>query len=269
MPYGSRKMQSGKLTLARLRTALARVRGKGSKMGKKAYGFVKSTVSTKRAPFSKLIGDSLYVDHPIRARGAFPNTMFAQHRYVEKLELYADNTTGRTGSDIPFRLNSLYDPYFPAGGHQPLGFDQMAQMYNNYCVWKVEVQVRIVDVSTSGGKTFLAINRRASTAVYNLSGVKSAQEIQEQPGNTIMDGKVGTTWNDTIMIADVEGKPRSAVFTENSFSGSTGSDPIVHPYLSLACGTYDEPALEQSWVRCLVSFVFHARWSNPHPLPQS
>lgn len=269
MPYGSRKMYRGKLTLARLRTALSRVGGKGKKVAKKAYGNAKSTIGAKRAPFSKLIGNSLYVDHPVRARGAFPNTMFAQHRYSHSLLLNADNTTGRTGSDLAFRLNGMYDPYFPTGGHQPMGFDQMIALYNVYTVYKVEVQVRVVEVSTSGGKTFVAINQRPSTAVYTLGGVKSAEEIQEQPSNTIMDGQVGTTWNHSLYVADVEGKPRSAVFTENSFAGSASADPVVTPYLSLVCGTYDEPAMESSWVRVLVSFVFHARWSNPNPLNQS
>lgn len=263
-------MYARKLTLGRLRTALARIGGKGKKgYAKKAYGNVKSLVTTKRAPFSKLIGNSLYVDHPIRGRGAFPNTTFSQHRYSQSLLLSADNTTGRTGSDIAFRLGGMYDPYFPTGGHQPMGYDQMVPIWNNYTVYKVDVQVRIVEVSTSGGKTFVAINRRASTAAYTLGGVKSAEEIQEQPTNTIMDGLVGSTWNDTMFIADIEGKPRSAIFTENAYTGSASADPVATPYLSLACGTYDEPGMESSWVRVLVSFVFHARWSNPNALNQS
>lgn len=268
MPY-ERKGNRGKLTLARLRTALGRVSGKGRKVAKKTYGSVKSLVTTRRAPFSKLIGNSLYVDHPARNRGAFPNTVFTQHRYAQTLLLNADNTTGRTGSELAFRLAGMYDPYYSGGGHQPLGFDQMTPLYHNYTVYKVDIQVRVVEVSTSGGKTFVAINQRPSTSLYNLAGVKSAEEIQEQPMNTIMDGQVGTTWNHSVYIADIEGKNRSVIFNENNYTGSSGADPVITPYLSLAVGTYDEPGMESSWVRVMLSLVYHARWSNPNPLNQS
>lgn len=39
--------------------------------------------------------------------------------------------------DYQFRLNSIYDPDLTGGGHQPLGRDQLAGLYNRYRVDKV------------------------------------------------------------------------------------------------------------------------------------
>lgn len=269
MPYGSRKVQSSKLTLARLRTALNRVNGKGRKVAKKAYGNARSLAATSKVPFAKRLGGLLQIDKPLRSRGAFPATLWTQHRYTEVRLLNADNTTGRTGSEAAYNLGSLYSPRYSGGGHQPMGFDQMIVAYHNYVVYKVDIQVRIVEAATSGGKAFVVCNKRASTDTYNLSGVKSAEECQEQPNNTLIDADEGVTWNTTLHNADIEGKPRSAIFTENSYTGSATGNPTANPYFSMACGTYDEPGGASSWVRVMVSFVFHVRWTNPLSLGQS
>lgn len=254
------------------RGAIARIT-RNLKKGKKAskYGIAKSLLYKKnKQPFSNTYGSSITIDRPIAGRGAFPNTLFTQLRYSDNLLLNADNLTGRTGSDISYRLNSLFDPYFAAGGHQPLGFDQLSAIYNNYTVYKVDVQVRVVQSSgSSGGKTFIAVNRRPSTSLYILGGLKTAYEIQEQPGNTVIAGDLLQTWNDTIWVADVEGKKRSSIFTENSFTGSASTNPTETPYISFTCGTFDEPASTSSWVRILVSFNYHCRFSNQNALPIS
>lgn len=53
-------------------------------------------------------------------------------RYVDYMNAAA--TTVGMGYTQDWVLNSVYDPYAGAGGHQPLGYDQMAAFYNRYRV---------------------------------------------------------------------------------------------------------------------------------------
>lgn len=264
-----RKYGMSKATRSHILAAIRRSR-KGRKNGKtNVYGESRSLSFTTKVPFAKRLGEKLQIDRPIRGRGAFPNTMWTQHRYSDQLLLIADNTTGRTGTGLAYRLNSLFDPYFPVGGHQPLGFDQLTPVYQVYCVYKVDVQVRVTEAFGSGGKAFCVAGIKPSTSTYTVGTLKAAQELQEQPNNTIIDASEGVTWNTTLWVADVEGRPRSQIFNDDSYVAAVSANPILTPFIEFACGTYGEPAMESSSVRVMVSFVFHTRWSNPNPLPGS
>jgi len=49
----------------------------------------------------------------------------------------------------PFHQNSMYDPYQPAGGHQPLYFDQYSAIYNHWVVNKARIKVTFVGTTAS------------------------------------------------------------------------------------------------------------------------
>lgn len=228
----------------------------------------KSIISRVPRPFGINLGDMLHVDRLANGRGAFPNELYCSLRYTDFLSSSADNLTGLTGSEVAYRLNSLFDPYFSGGGHQPLGFDQLTPIYGQYTVYKVDVQVRVTSY-VGTGDPFLAVNVRPSTSTYVLSGLKNAGEILEQPNNTVLDGTIKQSWNQTFWIGSIEGLPNSKIMSENNYSAVSTTNPSNTPYLSLACGTYQTPASSTNSVYYQISFVFHARFSNQNPLAQS
>lgn len=57
--------------------------------------------------------------------------MTVKLRYHETI---AVNPTSGAASAIAFRANSCYDPYVPAGGHQPKGLDQYFALYDKAVV---------------------------------------------------------------------------------------------------------------------------------------
>ncbi len=90
------------------------------------------------------------------ARGAFrrriprgvKNTVFPQKAVVK--HRYCDVYTHQVASTItPFttfqtyRTNSTFDPYETGVGHQPLGRDQYAALYNKYCVIGSKMTVKM------------------------------------------------------------------------------------------------------------------------------
>lgn len=266
MPYARRIRRSTVKRAARRTTRRAKY-NTGDKSV--SWGKGAKSVITQRSPaFSKNLGSALHVDRPLVEGGAFPATMFTKLRYSQQLILYTDNLTNRTGSEVAFRLGSLFDPDFTTTGHQPLGFDQLAAIYKLYRVYKVDIQVRVTGRFGSG-VTFVVAGVRSSLASYQLGGLKSGQEVIEQPANTVLDAALNQTWEQSYYLADIEGISRQRLMTDDQYNSSVTTNPYLTPYLALAAGTWDEPASASNGAYVVVNFVFHAAFSGPQPLPVS
>lgn len=79
----------------------------------------------------------------------YPNGLIAKHKYSEATVLQGSYTT----SDVPstqmysFRCANMFDPDRAAGGHQPLFYDEMAIIYNQYRVLGAKCKIRFVNLS--------------------------------------------------------------------------------------------------------------------------
>lgn len=266
MPYGySRKRGSrvsGRRTTKRTRK---------SRTGYAKSASAKSLSAKSTAlPYGVNLGSALHVDRGIgNNRALMPARLATKMRYVDKLALYSDNLTGRTGTEIPYRLNSLFDPYFLAGGHQPLGYDQVTPLYQRYKVFKVDIQVAIRGRIGSGAP-YLAINIRNAASTYQLGGLKELGEVLEQPANTVMDGGLLTqTWNKTVWCHEVEGKTFDEYMSEDAYGALISTNPSNTPYMGVAVGTVDELASTTTGLYVTVAFVFHGFFYEPNPLAQS
>lgn len=76
----------------------------------------------------------------------FPKSQKVELTYCEELTV-----PNRQASTTPFifRLNSCYDPNYTGVGHQPRGFDQWMNIYNNYTV--IGARVKVEPLFRSGG----------------------------------------------------------------------------------------------------------------------
>jgi hypothetical protein len=78
----------------------------------------------------------------------FPNGIIAKHKYTDQLVLSGTYTQ----SDIPatalqsIRTASLFDPDRTNVGHQPLFYDEMALVYNQYRVLGAKMRIRFVNL---------------------------------------------------------------------------------------------------------------------------
>jgi len=186
-----------------------------------------------------------------------PPIVWAQHKYVTQYVLTAESTTGLTGTEYAIRLNSLFDPEFTAVGHQPRGFDQMAAMMKRYCVYKVDVQVKVVDHNPTA---VCMMNVRSSGGGYSLTNKLPYQE-SENGTVAFIEADRANSFTQSYYIADIEGKNRQAVFTEDKYSALVTADPLLPCYMSVACGSANGTG---GGVNCtvMISLVYHTRWSE-------
>lgn len=223
----------------------------------------------KGQPFGHRKMVNQHVDGTLLALRSFvPPSVVTTHRYVERLSLSNENTTGITGNEIAFRLGSLFDPNFTGAGHQPWGFDQIAAIYQQYQVYKVKVAFRTF--SSEGAAAFLAINVRPSVAAYNLQS-KFGYEIIERSGNTLiqMDNASGNgtrtegdiVWQAEYYLADIEGLSRLEYSNDTSYKAYNNTNPVKTPFISVACGS-NEP-VPGCTVKGHIEIEYFCKWSSP------
>lgn len=79
------------------------------------------------------------------AIGGFPPRKKVTLRYCEKFNV----TPGVSTNSYPYSMNGMFDPYLGTGGHQPLGFDQMMAVYQQYCVIACKATAQVFNESNS------------------------------------------------------------------------------------------------------------------------
>lgn len=128
---------------------------KAPRRGGKKYG-------KRKAKYQKAV-----ITH-MRGNG-FSDQTSARLTYVQNLVL----SPGLSFTTYAFRGNSLYDPDYTAGGHQPLYFDQYSEIYNKYRVMGCSIRVDTNNASTASALYFIAF---PSTETGSLLSISAALE---------------------------------------------------------------------------------------------
>lgn len=207
----------------------------------------------------------------LRAVQCMPEQLWTSMKYAENFTMAQDNVTGLTGSSRIFRLNSLYDPDQSATGHQPRGYDQFQAFYRKYTVYKVKVQIKAIVGTTDSA--FVAVACSPANSNYTISNRFTA-ELQESGNATIMSmpntrDPSRKNWEQTFMIADIEGCPRSKIYNEDVYSADWINNPAATPVLQLAAGDYEEGAGVGAISRIMISFEYFCCLSHRVELPGS
>jgi hypothetical protein len=88
------------------------------------------------------------------------------------------------GSVYNFRANSLYDPNKTGTGHQPLGFDQMAEKYNHYVVLGAKIYVQAIPFGTSSSSGDNPAYFMVKTSDNDTKDYDSITHLIESTGKT-------------------------------------------------------------------------------------
>lgn len=84
----------------------------------------------------------------LRKPTTVPDAMFVRLDYFDNV----DSITGVSGtSDALYRVTSAFAPGITISGHQPLGFDQFAALYQRYRVLSCGIDVSIINLGSFNG----------------------------------------------------------------------------------------------------------------------
>lgn len=148
-------------------------------------GKAKRTKSTKKKITKKT--KSIMVPKTVIPKGPFKRAFLkdpvrpyykSKFTYSEAFAL-GTGAGGVYGSEAIFRLNSLFDPNWNVGGHQPYGFDQIfGVLYRKYLVYAVMIDATLSDPNEDGLNVAMMI--QPSGGVQVLAGTV-ANVVKERP----------------------------------------------------------------------------------------
>lgn len=102
-------------------------------------------------------------------RSPFPDRALTKLRYVDRIDM-EQQTLGIRARWL-FSCNNVFDPNFTSIGHQPMGYDQYAELYNHYNVKQSHIKVTFAppnnqnDNDTDGIVCCISLNNDAGTDV--------------------------------------------------------------------------------------------------------
>jgi hypothetical protein len=98
-----------------------------------------------------------------------PRQLLAENSFRTEL-VYAESfhfsATITSHQYVTMRGNSVYDPYHAVGGHQPLGFDQLAALYQRYNVHGARMELTVYNNATAETTGFSHLERATAVVVY-------------------------------------------------------------------------------------------------------
>ncbi len=220
---------------------------------------------SKRSNGSSLLGGLF---HNYVTGDPFKPIMYTRLRYTDNYT-FTTGTAGVYGSEQIMRLNSIFDPDFTSGGHQPYGRDSLAILYNRYKVHACLMELVWTDPSEDG--MVVAAQLQGPGGVYSLTG-KTVNEIKEQPmsatrvvnntGKQVVIMKQYIPIHKVIGITDLQFKadltqysatmpatPSLNVFARMSAAslrGNASATIICRATFTYYCQCYDRIVLSQS-----------------------
>jgi len=104
---------------------------KSSKTGRKAYTPKRHVPKTRTRQFTRMAAATTVARQGGQV-SAFANQQRVTLNYCEVVKI---TTTGTgLGGEVKFRANSIFDPNYSVGGHQPMGHDEWQAAYQHYRV---------------------------------------------------------------------------------------------------------------------------------------
>lgn len=188
-----------------------RTAAKKSDIADHAYGSVKTAVVERWMP-------------------VFPPFVTKRLRYSTT---FAGATTGGaiTSTQV-FRANDLFDPDFTGTGHQPMGFDQLIQWYNHFCVVWAKITLIVKNTAASAPTVCLRIDGSSSA----LTVIDRIVEVGGCVTETLeVKGAYGANKSLTIAadICKLQGVNRAAITADATLRGDAATSPTEVTYFHI------------------------------------
>jgi hypothetical protein len=168
--------------------------------------------------------------------------------------LNLDPTISTTGTTWYFSANSLFDPDVSGTGHQPLGFDQLAAVYNKYRVLKSHIEC--IFAATGNQSTGCA---QASIRTTRGTSLQTNWEtIREQPNcrSTLItpayNPKLIVGWNSKYLSKN----------QQDDLQAQTGSNPVNNEYFAVSVMWQGDPNVDPAVIRVQVKIVYDAMFTE-------
>ena len=219
-----------------------------------------------------------------RDKLGFATSMVSTLRYSTRVEF---NPSGIGTQALTFRANDMRDPEAAVGGGQPLGFDQLMALYNNFTVTDSKIMVNWMYEGYDGpstkatvgnyiqGKSDIddcpALSPVICGVMRSADGYGSSVDVQRQMERdrtqwTVMTPQAGAKVSSAkAQLSDFFGK--QDLVAAEGYSGTASTSPENQAVFHVWCarGSDDYPA-DTVKVVAYVTLEYRATFTEPKPL---
>lgn len=188
-------------------------------------------------------------------------------RFYTKLK-YAETITFSLslGALTNWQVRSgMQDPDVTATGHQPMGYDQLATMYQRYQVFGIKYHFRFLNDSNQNVAIWVSnSNNNTFASDYRL--------LMERPNvqHTVCAGPVGYPFaliKGYHNCAKMHGLNKKDFNDDDETKAVFGNDPVKQSFINIQMRTYDTTAT--ATVRVEMTLLFYCVAYDPIELPLS
>lgn len=184
-------------------------------------------------------------------------------RFITKLHYSETLTHSSTStlSDTQYRLNSIFDPSFAIGGHQPYGHDTLQTLYNRYRVFAAYVTVKFFNSSTAVPLYVTAIPSNVTSSITTTDLAAESPYAR----NMIATSTKPAIARFKVNLPKVTGVSNVQYKTDDRFAAVFGADPteVINLHLVHSVPTGTVPVYSQ------VNITYYVECWDPHELAQS
>lgn len=207
----------------------------------------------KKRAFRRINKRAIKVNKPLRNVNigpGFPAKVTATLKYVERVTL--TNAAPSAPQTHNFSCNSLYDPNASGSGHQPLYFDQLMALYDQYCVILSRIKLTFTNTGTVPCYAMCYINDDTTvtpssyTDISEQTGAKHMVLGARDSGSATRSFKLW--WGATKWFG-------KSPLSKDSIIGSVSASPTEQVYFTLATQPIDVTTVETVYVDVELEYV--------------
>lgn len=158
------------------------------------------------------------------------------------------------GASFVFSASSLYDPNVTSTGHQPAKFDQLMELFEEYCVYGCKYKFNFQSTETTNAQI-------VGVQVSDVVDTSTDYRVYIENGNC-QSAFVGGTSNNSLVciegyvdIPKMHGVSLQALLTDDVYRAGSGSSPSENIFIkSFASGWNTE---NTAAVRCYVELTYY------------
>ncbi len=195
-------------------------------------------------------------------------TWFDPHRYItlRYTDGYSFTLTATTASSQIMNLNSVFDPDRTGAGHQPMGFDTLATIYNRYRVLKTKWKTTWSPSSLTYHLCVLPLNGALNTAVTTAATFNACVENPRSKYWTMGASGQSKRMAGSCSLNDIAGTTRAEFLADDRYESSIAGSPSE--LMELVLAAYN-PNASTITLYFYLEMDFEVDFHDPISQPQS
>jgi len=167
----------------------------------------KKTYKKKTGPKRRRYGRKVYKRKPMFTLSSampFGQSQKVRHRYVDSVQLTTSSEPINGMYRYTFALNSAFDPNQSEAGHQPLGYDQMSAIFNQYTVIGARFNCKVIPMNDSDDS--IGLLAYVTETPEPRTGRQIETLIEQGAGKYVICPPTGPSATTNVRIKNISGK---------------------------------------------------------------